>query len=86
MEIYISELVNDFNVNKHMKSLLRRRVVIIDDTCKSGESIEWKKDKAYSDKALISLILSHNKDLKNPIVLNEYSPMEAHKLLHRRAK
>lgn len=86
LEIYISELVNDFNVNKHMKSLLRRRVVIIDDTCKSGESIEWKKHKGYSDKALISLILSHNKDLKNPIVLNEYSPMEAHKLLHRRAK
>ena len=86
LEMYISELVNDFNINKYMKSLLKRRIVIIDDTCKSGESIQWKKSSNHLDKDLIKIILDQNKDLKNPIVLNEYSPLEADKLLHRENK
>lgn len=86
LELYISELVNEFNITKHMKSLLKRRIVIIDDTCNFGESIQWKKSANHSDEVLIKLILGNNKDLKNPIVLNEYSPIEADKLLHRENK
>jgi len=86
LEMHLSELVNEFNVNKHMKSLLKRRIVIIDDTCNVGESIQWKKSANHSDEVLIKLILGNNKDLKNPIVLNEYSPIEADKLLHRENK
>jgi len=86
LEMHLSELVNEFNETKHIKSVLRRKIVIIDDTCNRGQSIQWKKSTQHSDEVFIRLILGNNEDLQNPIVLNEYTPTEAIKLLFRENK
>ena len=82
LEMHLSELVNEFNVTKHIGSLLKRKVVIIDDGCRVGDSYQWKKSTQYSLDEWIKLILDGNKDLKNPIVLNNYEPMDAYNLMH----
>tara|TARA_R100000501_G_C2553663_1_gene67233 strand:- start:41 stop:553 length:513 start_codon:yes stop_codon:yes gene_type:complete len=85
LEMHISEMVNDFNIVKWMSSLLRRKIVIIDDSCGYGESYQWKMPKSSTLDAWIRQILEGkwaSEHLNNPIVLNKLDTRKAYDLMH----
>jgi hypothetical protein len=75
LEFHISALVTEYLENQELKKLLRRSVIVVDDTCSNGEFYEWKfsKYKGKAKQEVIGGVKNHveNKDqYKNPIVLN----------------
>lgn len=74
LEFHISELVGKFLDEKHLKSLLRKSVVVMDDNCKDGEAYLWKfsKYKLGKDEIINGVARAISKDAKlsNPKILN----------------
>tara|TARA_R100000008_G_scaffold68577_1_gene45794 strand:+ start:54 stop:542 length:489 start_codon:yes stop_codon:yes gene_type:complete len=85
LEIYLEEILDEFENRKWIVSQFRRNILVVDDTCKSGEYKKWKiqpnwklqMDKVY-DK------LENLDSLKNPIILNKLEPIKAYTLIMKR--
>lgn len=78
LEMHISHLITEYLDNQELKKLLRRSVIVVDDTCSNGEVYEWKfsKYKGRAKQEVIGGIKNHvenNDKFKNPIVLNSLS-------------
>ena len=83
LELHISMMVDEYNNQKFMTSLLRRKIAIVDDTCGYGQCYTWKMPKSSTLDAWIKQILDGNKDLKNPIVLNTLDSKTAFNVMHK---
>ena len=70
LEMHISNLVNEYDQKKTLKSLLKRKIVVVDDGCKYAESYQWKLNKFPSIYETYGQIKRVMPDLKNPICLN----------------
>jgi hypothetical protein len=78
LEQHISELVEAYENKKDMTSLLRRKIVVVDDTRKEGEYFHYNKAKYKGrEKELYSYILSKKSPFKNPVILNKLDVVEA---------
>ena len=93
LEIHISNLVTDFLDNKHLKNLLNKSVIVMDDNCEEGEVWEWKfskylsKYKAMSKTDIINGVtsaLAKDTTKVNPVVLNSLSLDDAKKVYFRK--
>ena len=86
LELHISMMVEEYNNQKFMTSLLKRKIVIVDDTCGYGDSYQWKMPKTSTLDAWIKQILEGKwakENLKNPIVLNTLDTKTAFNLMHK---
>tara|TARA_R100001126_G_scaffold99413_2_gene74974 strand:- start:2994 stop:3542 length:549 start_codon:yes stop_codon:yes gene_type:complete len=75
LEFHITQLVDKFLDNQELKKLLRRGVIVVDDTCSNFQILEWKfsKFKGEAKEEVIKVVKNHveNEDqFHNPIVLN----------------
>lgn len=80
LEIHISNLVDEEVKKKQIKRILRGNIVIVDDLCDPAEGEHYKTPKKGLDATSLQNVLSHH---KNPIILNDLHPLEAHRLLHK---
>ena len=88
LEMHISNLVADFLDTKHIKNLLKRSVVVMDDTCEEGECFLYKfsQYKHWQRDELIRRVVERNSNderLVNPVVLNTLSLDEAKNIFYR---
>ena len=92
LELHLSNLVADFLDTRHIKNLLKRSVVVMDDTCDEGEFWQYKfsQYKHLQRDELISGVVARaaNPDangvrLVNPVVLNTLSLAEAKNIFYR---
>ena len=92
LELHISNLVADFADTKHIKNLLKRSVVVMDDTCEEGEFWQYKfsQYKHLQRDELISGVVAraakpdaNGVRLINPVVLNTLSLDEAKHIFYR---
>ena len=71
LELHISHLISEYDQKKYLKSLIKRKIVVVDDRCKqSGESFQWKLNKFPSIHETYGQIKRAMPKLKNPICLN----------------
>jgi len=89
LEMHISNLVTDFLDNKHLKNLLNKSVIVMDDSCEEGEVWEWKfsKYKGMGKTEVIggvSNAIAKDKTKLNPVVLNSVSFEDAKKVYFRK--
>ena len=88
LEMHISNLVADFLDTKHIKNLLKRSVVVMDDSCEEGQCWVYKfsQYKHLQRDELISGVVARNSNderLVNPVVLNTLSLDEARNIFYR---
>ena len=89
LEMHISNLVTDFLDNKHLKNLLNKSVIVMDDNCEEGEVYQWKFSK-YKGRAKTEVIggvtnaIAKNEKMVNPVVLNSLSLDDAKKVYFRK--
>jgi hypothetical protein len=89
LEMHISNLVTDFLDNKHLKNLLNKSVIVMDDNCEEGEVYQWKFSK-YKGRAKTEVIggvtnaIAKNEKMVNPVVLNSLSLYDAKKVYFRK--
>ena len=70
-ELHISHLVSEYDQKKYLKSLIKRKIVVVDDRCKqSGESFQWKLPTKFSIREAYIRIKKSNNKMKNSICLN----------------
>tara|TARA_R110002167_G_scaffold52119_1_gene150808 strand:+ start:252 stop:749 length:498 start_codon:yes stop_codon:yes gene_type:complete len=69
-ELHISHLVDEYDKKKTLKSLLKRKIVVVDDVCKYAESYQWKLKKFPSIYETYGQIKKVMPKFKNPICLN----------------
>ena len=89
LELWISMEVAEIDNHKWMKKQLNTKVMIVDDTCDEGQSMNWgfkkynvKGKDTNLMKKFVSQILVANRDtFKNAIVLNLESASDAYKIL-----
>ena len=85
LEMHISKLVTDFLENKHLKNLLNKSVIVMDDKCEEGSVYQWKfsKYKGIGKTEVIGAVTgwtAKDKKMVNPVVLNSLSFDDAKKL------
>jgi len=78
LEGAVDQLLETYLFEKEMKSKLRAKILIKDDTCGKGDFYAWsiKKYKQFTKDDLIKEILSSQK-FENPIVMNNLPLNEA---------
>ena len=84
-EVYLEEILDEFENRKWIVSQFRRNILVVDDTCKSGEYKTWKIQpnwKLQIDKVYDKL--ENLNSLKNPIILNKLKPIKAYNLMMKR--
>ena len=75
LELHISNLVTEFLDSKHLKSLLNKAVMVMDDRCQVGEAFEWKfskykgRPKADVVRGVMNVV-NKREEFVNPVVLN----------------
>jgi hypothetical protein len=89
LDMHISNLVTDYLDNKHLKNLLNKSVIVMDDNCEEGEVYQWKFSQ-YKDRhkkevvhGVTKAILTNQKMI-NPIVLNSLSFDDAKKIYYKK--
>jgi len=75
LEMHISDLVTNFLDNKHLKNLLNKSVIVMDDSCKAGEVYQWKfsKYKGIAKSEVVDGVtnaVAKDQKMLNPVVLN----------------
>ena len=88
LELHISNLVADFLDTKHIKNLLKRSVVVMDDTCEEGECWVYKFSQyrhLQRDELISGVVARTSSDerLVNPVVLNTLPLGEARHIFYR---
>ena len=82
LELHIFNLVTEFLDSKHLKSLLNKAVMVMDDRCKAGEAFEWKFSK-YKGRSKADVVrgvmnvVNKREEFVNPVVLNALSFKDA---------
>ena len=88
LEFHISNLVTEFLDNKHLKNLLNKSVIVMDDNCEEGEVYQWKfsKYKGMGKAEVIGGVanaIAKNEKMVNPVMLNKLSFDNAKKVYFR---
>ena len=75
LETYIGDLLTNHLEQKDLKKLISSSVVVVDDTCSSGEAYRWNfsKYKSISKTKMldeVKKIINKDEKMINPIILN----------------
>jgi hypothetical protein len=74
LELHISELVSDWDRKKWLKRLVKKDVVVVDDTSKKGEYWNYSKKKYarwMKENGGVQGLFNHvKKNFKNPVCIN----------------
>ena len=89
LELWISMEVASIDDHKWMQKQLNKQVMIVDDTCDEGQSMNWSfkkhnvqsKDSNMMKKFVSQVLIANRKTTKNPIVLNLHTVSDAYKIL-----
>jgi len=89
LELWISTTVGEWDDHKWMQKQLNKQIMIVDDTCDIGQSMNWSfkkhnvqsKDSNMMKKFVSQVLIANRKTTKNPIVLNLHTVSEAYQIL-----